>query len=126
MGQKKKQAQAQSAILFELSRMMVPRDILQYFDIVEVKELGSEWRLVLHEKEELVPDALKGKTDVVLDGYCNPLQVLSHCFSLKSVYLVMKRRRWKESGTDKHYSNEYGLTNDPSKLTAGMAGFLKM
>ena len=33
MGQKKKQAQAQSAILFELSRMMVPRDILQYFDI---------------------------------------------------------------------------------------------
>ena len=126
MGQKKKQPQAQSTILYELSRMMVPRDVLDYFEIVEVKELTDGWRIVLHEKESLVPDQLKGKPDVVLDGFCNPLQVLSHCFTLKPVHLVMKRRRWKEGGTDKHYSNEYGLTNDPSKLTPDMAGFLKM
>lgn len=66
------------------------------------------------------------KSDVVLDGYYNPLQALSHSFSLKLVFLVMKRRRWKEGGTDKHYSNEYELTNYPSKLTADMAGFLKI
>jgi len=69
---------------------------------------------------------LKGNPDVVLDGFCNPLQLLSHCFTLKPVYLVMKRRRWKRSGSDEHYSNEYELTKDPSKLTPDMAGFLKI
>jgi hypothetical protein len=126
MGQKKKQPQAQAKITFELSRMVVPVDILAYFEMVEVKELTNEWQVVLHEKESLIPALLKGIDDIVLDGYCNPLQVLSHCFTLKPVYLVMKRRRWKQGGTNKHYSNEYELTNNPSKLTKDMAGFLKI
>jgi hypothetical protein len=124
MGQKKKQVKGD--IQFELSRMMVPRDFLEYFSIHEVKELHNEWQLVLHEKEHLIPDKLKDKPDVVLDGFCNPLQILSHCFTLKPVYLIMKRRRWKQSNTDEHYSNEYTLTRDPSKLTPDMAGFLKI
>jgi hypothetical protein len=124
MGQKKKQSQQD--ISFELSRMMVPRDFLEYFDIFEVHELHKEWQIILHEKESLIPEELKLKQDIVLDGFCNPLQILSHCFTLKPVYLVMKRRRWKQAGTDLHYSNEYTLTNDPSKLTPDMAGFLKI
>src|SRR5580658_3974714 len=124
MSQKKKQPKPD--VFFELSRMMVPRDFLEYFEIYEVKELHSEWKITLHEKESLVPDKLKGKPNVVLDGFCNPLQILSHCFTLKPVYLVMKRRRWKQAGTGTHYSNEYKLTNDASKLTPDMAGFLKI
>ncbi len=113
-------------ISFELSRMMIPRDFLEYFKVFEIKELHSEWHVILHEKESLVPDKLKDKPDVVLDGYCNPVTLLSHCFSLKPIYLVMKRRRWKQAGTDLHYSNEYTLTKDAAKLTADMAGFLKI
>ena len=88
-----KKAEPQKDVLFELSRMVVPRDFLTYFEVFEVKELTNEWHVVLHEKEDLIPDKLKDKSDVVLDGYCNPLQILSHCFTLKPVYLVMKRRR---------------------------------
>lgn len=113
-------------IFFELSRMMVPRDLLEYFEINEVKELHSEWRIILHEKEMLVPEKIKDKPEVVLDGFCNPIQLLSHCFSLKPVYLVLKRRRWKEAGTDIHYSNEYVITKDAARLTPDMAGFLKI
>jgi len=89
MGQKKKQVQPD--ILFELSRMMVPRDFLEYFEIFDVKELKREWQITLHEKEHLIPAILKDKPDTVLDGFCNPIQILSHCFTLKPVYLVMKR-----------------------------------
>lgn len=124
MGQKKKQSQQD--ISFELSRMMVPRDFLEYFDIFEVHELPNEWQIILHEKESLIPEQLKSKQDIVLDGFCNPLQILSHCFTLKPVYLVMKRRRWKQAGSDLHYSNDYALTKDASKLTPDMAGFLKI
>jgi hypothetical protein len=121
-----KKITAKTSVQFELSRMMVPRDFLEYFEIFEVKELGGEWQIILYEKEHLIPDSLKGFSDVVLDGFCNPLHLLSHCFTLKPVYLVMKRRRWKRSGSDDHYSNEYTLTDTPSKLTADMAGFLKI
>jgi len=124
MGQKKKQPKQD--VQFELSRMMVPRDFLEYFEIFEIKELSSEWQVVLHEKESLLPDKLKDKPDVVLDGFCNPMTLLSHCFSIKPIYLVMKRRRWKQAGTDIHYSNEYTLTKDAAKLTPDMAGFLKI
>jgi hypothetical protein len=124
MGQKRKQPQGE--VQNELLRMMAPRDLLAYFELYEVRELTSEWQIILHEKEHLLPEALQGKPDAVLDGYCNPLQVLSHCFSLKPVYLVLKRRRWKQSGTDAHYSNEYTITKSPSKLTPDMAGFLKI
>jgi hypothetical protein len=124
MGQKKKQPNKD--VFFELSRMMIPRDFLAYFEIYEVKELSSEWQIILHEKESLRPDKLKDNRDIVLDGFCNPMQLLSHCFTLKPVYLVMKRRRWKQAGTDTHYSNEYTLTKDAAKLTPDMAGFLKI
>jgi hypothetical protein len=123
MGKKK---QVKTDIQYELSRMMVPRDFLIYFEIFEIKEMPSEWQIILYEKENLVPAALSNKSNVVLDGFCNPLNVLSHCFTLKPVYLVMKRRRWKISNTDEHFSNEYKLTDDPSKLTPDMAGFLKI
>jgi hypothetical protein len=63
---------------------------------------------------------------VGLDGFCNPLNLLSHSFSLKPVYLSTHRRRWKVSNTGKHYSNEYTLNKDAAKLTPDMAGFLKI
>ncbi|HRP90720.1 MAG TPA: hypothetical protein PKX92_11860 [Edaphocola sp.] len=106
--------------------MMVPRDLLGFFNIVEVKELNNEWHIELWEKEEHIPEKLSGFSDVVLDGFCNPLTILSHGFSTKPVYLVLKRRRWKRSGSNDHFSNQYVITDDSAKLTPDMAGFLKI
>jgi len=124
MGQKKKQPQQD--LLYEMAKMMVPQEFLEYFSVFEVKELKSEWRIILHEKETFIPDNLKGQEDTVLDGYCNPIHILSHCFSLKPVFLVFMRRRWKQSGTDIHYSNTYTFTKDSAKITNEMADFLKI
>lgn len=84
MGRKKKQPQ--DGVLYQISRMMVPATYLEYYEIIEVKETKVEWQITLHEKEHLVPDNLKDKVDVVHDGYCTPVQILSHCFSLKPVF----------------------------------------
>ena len=123
MGNKVKKASPD--ILYNMSRMMVPKDILEYFEVADINELHSEWRVVLHEKVTLIPGPLEGVSEVVLDGYCNPLQMMSHCFSLKPIYLVIKRRRWKRAGTDEHFSNEYDIQKTSAKLTAEMAGFFK-
>ena len=41
MGQKKKQPHQD--LLFEMARMMVPKEFLDYFSVFEVKELKIEW-----------------------------------------------------------------------------------
>ncbi len=52
MGQKK--LRPKSDIQFELRRMMVSRDFLEFFEVHEVKELSNEWQIILHEKEYLI------------------------------------------------------------------------
>jgi hypothetical protein len=81
--------------------------------VVEKREC---YELVLHEKEELIPGSLEGKS-VVLDSFCNPLNILTRSFSLKRIYLIIKCRRWKEAGSDNHYSNDYDLQAERIKMT---------
>jgi hypothetical protein len=83
MGQKKKEPRGE--LQNELLRMMVLRDLSAYFELYKVCERASEWQIILHEKEQLLPEALKDKPNVVLDGYCNPLQILNPNFYEKYV-----------------------------------------
>ena len=123
MGKKRKGATTD--LLFELSKIIVPTSYLTFFEVVKVNDMSSEWQVNLHEKEHLIPPLLKDSPLPVLDGFCNPIHILSHAFSLKPVSLILHRRRWKESNTDKHYSNEYTLTKDSARITPAMADFLK-
>lgn len=111
-------------LMHDLLAMCIPPDYVNYFDLFQVNNKQECWELILHEKETLIPEELKER-EMVLDGFSNPISVLSHCFSLKKVYLIIKRRRWKEAGTDKHYSNEYDLYPDGAKITRDLAAFLK-
>lgn len=110
--------------MFEtLIGMMVPSVYLLDFEVVNVADKGSIWELELREKSERIPSELIGK-EVVLDGYTNPRRIQSHCFSIKPVSLLLYRRRWKESGSKVHYSNEYSYLSG-AKITQEMAFFLK-
>jgi hypothetical protein len=120
----KKEKPSSEELLRELIKIHVPEEYLAYFDLVEVKDKPDCYELVLHEKEDLVPEALIGK-EVVLDGFCNPISILTQSFSLKRIYLIVKRRRWKEAGKDTHYSNEYDLHPEGAKLTPQFVAFLK-
>jgi len=108
-----------------VSKMLVPENILQNFDISDVMEFKENWQIELKEKQDRIPPAIEGDTAIVLDGYCNPLQALSHGFSTKPVYLKILRRRWKHSKTQKHYSNEYDFTLKGMKLVPELGIFLK-
>jgi hypothetical protein len=67
----KKQKPSSEELLRELIKIHVPQAYLAHFDLVEVKDKPDCYELVLHEKEDQVPEVLKGK-EVVLDGFCNP------------------------------------------------------
>jgi hypothetical protein len=125
MGRAKKPRKSQDELFTSLSKMIVPEFILQDFEVSNIKELKSEWVVELEEKQDRVPEALREFEDIVLDGFCHSIDVLSHSFSLKPVYLRVYRRRWKRSGTDKHYNNTYDLTIKGLKMVPELGIFLK-
>ena len=108
-----------------LSSMLVPAYILKDFAIYSAKESSDYWTLELREKEDRIPVELSSFSDIVLDGYCNPIEIQSAAFILKPVYLKCYRRRWKRSNQDEHYSNDYTLHRPKVKVVEEMTHFFK-
>jgi hypothetical protein len=125
MGRPRKQRKSNEELFYSLSKLIVPEFILKDFEVSDIKEYNKEWVIELEEKQDRVPESLRQDQDVVFDGYCHPIDVLSHSFSLKPVYLRVFRRRWKRSNTDEHYSNTYDLTIRGIKMVPELGIFLK-
>lgn len=125
IGQKRKQKPDADFLLASISKMLVPENILEHFEIYGSKETSACWEIEIREKEDLISSELKDCEDVVFDGYCNPIETLSHSFVCKPVYLKVYRRRYKRAGTDRHYSNNYDLMLKGVKMVPELGLFLK-
>lgn len=105
--------------------LIAPGEISKNFEIVTINEKRESITIVFEEKANLIPQGLKGK-DVVLDGFLNPVDIQTFPLKDKTVYLSIKRRRWKERGkTDKSYHNTYNLHRRGMKTTNEFGDFLK-
>jgi hypothetical protein len=124
MGRSKLSPQSKDTLLEKMSKMLVPSYILEDFDIYDAIDCKEYYEIELREKESKIPATLDGEI-IVLDGYCNPLDMLSHSFICKPVRLKIYRRRYKKEGRDKHYSNEYDLTLKGVKMVPELGLFLK-
>lgn len=125
MGRNKKERQPVEQLFSTAMSMLVPSYILENFEMWDALESKDRWVIEMREKEGRIPEDLRDYQDVVFDGYCNPLEMLSHSFVCKPIYLRLFRRRYKRAGTDKHYSNEYDLTLKGVKMVPELGFFLK-
>jgi len=125
MGRKKLERQSIDSLFSTVSHMLVPSHVLEHFDIWDAHEYKTRWVIDMREKEGFIPTDLSGFNDVVLDGYCNPLEALSHSFVCKPIYLRLYRRRYKRSNSDIHYSNDYDVTLKGVRMVPEMGFFLK-
>jgi hypothetical protein len=125
MGRQKKARKSDSELYGYMSQMVVPGFILQDFVVSDIDEHKDRWVVELQEKEDRIPIELQQERDVVLDGFNHPIEILSHSFSLKPVYLRVFRRRWKKSTSDQHFSNQYDLTIKGIKMVPELGIFLK-
>jgi hypothetical protein len=107
-----------------LSKAILPEEIETVFRLEDIKDESEATVFVLHEKQELVPKELDGK-ETVLDGFCNPLELLHFPIKGKKLYLRLYRRRWKEKNSNQHYSNQYQLHDVGMKATKLFGAFLK-
>jgi hypothetical protein len=125
MGRKKKECPPVEQMYATISKMLVPEHILENFDIYDAQEYKPRWVIELREKEERIPACLQAYSDVVFDGYCDPIEMLSHSFVCKPIYLRIYRRRYKRSNQDIHYSNDYDLTLKGLRMVPELGIFLK-
>jgi hypothetical protein len=125
MGRKKLVRPSVDTLFSTVSSMLVPAHILMYFDIWAAHEYKDRWVIEMREKEGLIPQELSSYSDIVFDGYTNPLETLSHSFVCKPIYLRLYRRRYKRSNRDEHYSNEYDVTLKGVKMVPELGFFLK-
>ncbi|MDR2146216.1 MAG: hypothetical protein LBE91_07150 [Tannerella sp.] len=104
---------------------ILPSDILKNFVPVSISEKQYGVALRMEERETNLPIELSGIADLVKDGFCNAIELLHFHMKGKPLYLQLYRRRWKQSGSSRHYSNHYNLHPEGVKATHEFAAFLK-
>jgi hypothetical protein len=125
MGRQKLLRKNVDTLFSTVSTMLVPAHILEYFEIWDAFEYKDRWVIEMREKEGIIPQELRNSIDIVFDGYCNPLEILSHSFVCKPIYLRLYRRRYKHSKENEHFSNEYDVTLKGLKMVPELGVFLK-
>ncbi len=106
-----------------LARFILPEDILENFDIVDIEQLGEE--LHIHLDEQLILPTGYSIDTISSNGFTP--QSLIHDFPIRDrkVELYIRRRRWRENETGKSISRELTLTSKGTRYTIGFASFLK-
>lgn len=109
----------------EVIKLIAPGTINEHFELKRIQENKVSITLFFEEKPELIPKKLNGR-EVVQDGFLNPLELQTFPLKDKQVYLSLRRRRWKEKGSqEQSYSNNYDLHRPGMKTTREFGDFLK-
>lgn len=109
--------------------LFLPESLLNHFDIEVVQELGevSHKRMIYHihltEKNEL-PNGYS-KDNFESKGFYKPKIIQDFPIRGKAVYLVVKRRRWRDKDTRQEIKSDYSFIAEGSKLTDELSAFLK-
>jgi len=113
-----------------LLSVILPQDLLLYFDIVNFEELGDIsvkkdcLHIYLEEKNQL-PKGYSA-SEYESKGFSSSKQVQDFPIRGKAVYLHIKTRRWRDKKTkSKQITNDYSFIAEGSKLTVELSAFLK-
>ena len=113
----------------ELLQAFLPELLLGHFEVVNFFELGNiatkkmEFELHLDEHNEL---PLGYSTcDYESKGFLPSSRIQDFPIRGKTVYLEIRRRRWRHKETGKEISNNYSFMARGSRLTKELSDFLK-
>ena len=109
--------------------LFLPEGLLSHFSITDIQTLCEVklkreiFHIYLEEKNNL-PQGYR-KEHYESKGFYNSKIIQDFPIRGKAVYLVIKRRRWREKSTRKEIKSDYSFIAVSSKLTEELAAFLK-
>ena len=113
----------------ELLEEFLPAFLLDYFEIVGLKKLGNistkQMEFEIHLDEQNLLPKVDDPSTYESKGFLPASKVQDFPIRGKAVYLVIRRRRWRDKITKKEISNDYSFVAKGSKLTEDISDFLK-
>jgi len=107
-----------------LLKYLLPEDLLEYFELMQVKESDHTTLSFYLDEKNIVPPEHNGK-QLVSHGFDDPVTIQDFPLRQRGVYLVVRRRKWKDKVTGKIYSRTWDLTAQGTSYSKEFAAFLK-
>ena len=109
--------------LHALARVILPKEIIDNFDIVGIEEKSDVLHIRLDE-QAIYPEGYTEDT-VSSNGFLPSSSVFDFPIRDRKVVLHIRRRRWIEKETGKSLSRSWEITAKGTRYTVGFAAFLK-
>lgn len=107
-----------------LLKYLLPEDLLEYFELIQVKESEDNMLSFYLDEKSIVPPEHKDK-QLVSHGFDQAVTIQDFPLRQRGVYLVVRRRKWKDKVTGKIYSRTWDLTARGTSYSKEFAAFLK-
>jgi transposase len=107
-----------------LLKHILPKELLDYFELIEVRESQENVLFLYLDEKSVIPPEYSEK-QIVSQGFDEPVTIQDFPLREKSVYLVVRRRKWKDKQSGKIYSRTWDLTAKGTSYSKEFAAFLK-
>jgi hypothetical protein len=107
-----------------LLKYLLPEDLLEYFELMQVKESEDNTLSFYLDEKNIVPPEHNDK-QLVSHGFDQAVTIQDFPLRQRGVYLVVRRRKWKDKVTGKIYSRTWDLRARGTSYSKEFAAFLK-
>jgi hypothetical protein len=111
----------------ELIRYFLPEEIINNFEIVDIRETGydSEVELNIYLDEKFVYPPEHATKTLESKGFVNTIKISDFPIRDKKVLLLVRRRKWMDIVTGNIYTRSFDLKHKGTNYTKEFAAFLK-
>lgn len=113
--------------LEQLARLVLPKEILDYFDIVKIDIDESDidaMSMTVH-LDERMNAYLQKSDEFESKGFMAPVCVTDFPIRDHKVILVLRRRRWRNVDTGETFVDHISVTESGTRYSKEFAAFLK-
>ena len=107
-----------------LLQYLLPEELLEYFELTRINESNDQSLFFHLDEKNILPTDHQNKP-LVSNGFDEPVTIQDFPLREKRVYLVVRRRKWKDKETGKVYSKSWDLAASGTSYSKEFAAFLK-
>lgn len=114
-------------MLEQLARIVLPKEILDYFDIVKIETEESDidaMSMTIHLDERMNPH-LQESDEYESKGFMDAVCITDFPIRDHKVILMLRRRRWKNIETGETFVERISVTESGTRYSKEFAAFLK-
>ena len=113
----------EQAVLLALVKLLFPREMLDYFEVVGYGETGEEVIVRLDERDRI--HKRKPGHEYEKHGFLPEARITDFPLRERKLTLIVRRRRWLDVATGESISNDYELVAKGTRHSVEFAAFLK-